>query len=129
MSDPNYRPHAAHPGRSQREKSSMLTIDTVPDEQLPSYLLQSESAYVRAMLEELDDVIFSAVGGDAKALQQAQTLWPEVVAAIGWQLVEESREQYLRFAIDMSQKQLDGTNQRTPENAVAALEIISLLAK
>ena len=83
---------------------------------------------MHALLEALDDVVFSAVRGDTDALLQAHTLWPQVVAAIGWELVEESREQYLRFAIDITRR-FENDNTRKPEHAVAALEIISLLTK
>ena len=123
MSDQHFCPHAAHASSSR-----LPTVDDMPEEELPSHLLHSESAYVQAMLEDLDDVIFSAVRGDKTALEQAQTLWPQVVSAIGWDLVEESREQYLRFAIDVSQR-FDTGPVRDPARAVAALEIISLLTE
>ena len=123
MSDQHFHPHAAHPGRAQ-----WPSVDDMPVEQLPSHLLHSESAYVRALLEDLDDVVFAAVRGDKGALEQAQILWPKVVAAIGWELVEESREQYLRFAIDVTQR-FESFNKRTPEHAIAALEIISMLTR
>jgi len=122
MSDQHY-PHAAHRGHQQA-----LTLADMPAEQLPSYLLHPESAPVQAMLEDLDDVIFSAVGGNAEALELANKLWPVIVETIGWDLVEESREQYLRFAIDVTQ-QFENANQRTPVHAIAALEIISLLTR
>ncbi|MEM8943831.1 MAG: hypothetical protein AAGD11_01505 [Planctomycetota bacterium] len=123
MKEHHLRPHAAHSPREQQ-----LSVSDLPTDMLPSHLLHSESAYVRAMLEDLDDVIFAAVRGDEAALQQAHVLWPQVVQAIGWELVEESREQYLRFAIDVTQRQ-DINRIRKPEHAVAALEIISLLSK
>jgi hypothetical protein len=126
--DQHFRPHAAHSGRSQGEKNPSPTVADVPPEELPSHLLHPESKQVHAMLESLDDVVFSAVRGDANALEQAHTLWPQVVAAIGWELVEESREQYLRFAIDITQR-FENDSTRKPEHAVAALEIISLLTK
>jgi len=123
MSDQHFRPHAAHRGKLQ-----IPTVADVPKEELPSHLLHPESEPVRALLEDLDDVIFSAVRGDARALQQAQTLWPQVLAAIGWELVEESREQYLRFALDVTLR-FENSDTRKPEHAVAALEIISLLTE
>jgi len=122
MSNQHFRPHAAH------RNARLLTVADMPTEQLPSHLLHPESELVHAMLEELDDVVFSAVCGDAGALEQARTLWPQVVTAIGWELVEESREQYLRFAIDVTQR-LETSSTRKPEHAVAALEIISLLTR
>ncbi len=123
MSDPNIRPHAAHRGRSDAP-----SVADVPPEELPSYLLHPESEPVRTLLEDLDDVIFMAVRGDAGALQQAHTLWPQVVEALGWELVEESREQYLRFAIDVTRR-FESDKARRPEHAIAALDIISLLTR
>jgi hypothetical protein len=99
----------------------------MPQELLPSHLLHPESEVVHALLEDLDDVIFSAVNGNGAALEKARTLWPQVVSAIGWELVEESREQYLRFAIDVT-KRMERDNARRPEQAAAALEVIALLA-
>ena len=123
MSDYNIRPHAAHGGKAPER-----TVADVPEHELPSHLLHPDSEVVRSMLEELDDVVFSAVRGDAAALDQAQQLWPRVVAAIGWELIEESREQYLRFAIDVTQR-YEADAARRPEHAIAALEVISLLTK
>ena len=123
MSDHNIRPHAAHSGKPLERLPPC-----VPEEQLPSHLLHPQSDAVRAMLEELDDVVFSAVRGDEEALEQTRTLWPQVVATIGWELVEESREQYLRFAIDITQR-FETDTARKPEHAVAALEVISLLTQ
>ena len=80
------------------------------------------------LLEELDDVIFAAITGDACALASAKTLWPKVVAEIGFDQVEESREQYLRYAIDVTRR-LETQETRTPERAISALEVISLLTR
>lgn len=121
MSDPNIRPHAAHAGKNNATSATGLAVENLPSKQL-----HSESAYVCALLEELDDVIFAAVRGSEPALEQARTLWPRVVEAIGWELVEESREQYLRFAIDVRQR-FEFEEPSKPEHAIAALEIISLL--
>ncbi len=126
--DQHLRPHAAHAGRSQGEKNPLPTVADVPPDELPSHLLHPESPQVRALLEQLDDIVFTAVRGDASALDQAQALWPQVVAAIGWELIEESREQYLRFAIDITRR-FESDSTRKPEHAIAALEIISLLSK
>ena len=55
-------------------------------------------------------------------------LWSQVVVEIGWDLVEESREQYLRYTVDVIQRLQYGPAEKT-ERAIAALEIISLLTK
>jgi len=123
MSSHHIRSHAAHSQKAVDTSAAAL----LPDE-LPSQLLHPKSEQVRAKLEELDDVIFHAIRGDPQALSQAKELWPQVVAEIGWELIEESREQYLRFAIEVA-KRLENEEMRTPERAVSALDVISLLAK
>ncbi len=123
MSESNFRPHAAHSSRS--------IANSAPDNpaiERPAKLLDVETDSVRALLERLDDVIYSAIRGDAKALEQVRELWPRVVVEIGWEKVEESREQYLRYAIDITL--CEGKREtRSPENSVAALEVISLLTR
>ncbi len=123
MSARQNRAHAAH-----RSKCQQLTVADLPLDSLPSHLLHPESEVVRALLEQLDDVVFSALSGNDQAFAEAQELWPQVVAAIGWELVEESREQYLRFAIDVIQR-LEINSDHRPERALAALDIISLLTE
>ena len=123
MSDQHHSSHAAHP----RRQEALTAADSLPGK-LPSQLLHAESELVRGMLEELDDVIFSAVHGDAEAQARAQVLWSQVVVEIGWDLVEESREQYLRYTVDVIQR-LEYSPAEKPERAIAALEIISLLTK
>ena len=123
MSDPRIRSHAPH--------HSCLDADSPADllgEDLPSQCLHAESGEVQAMLEELDDVIFDAVRGDNAALQRAHILWPKVVAEIGWELVEESREQYLRYAVEVIRR-FDVTSSANSERGITAIEIISLLTK
>ena len=123
MSSHHLRSHAAHGPKAE----DASVVDLLPSE-LPSQLLHPKSDQVRAILEELDDVIFYAISGDSQALTQAKTLWPQVVAEIGWELVEESREQYLRYAIEVTQR-FENEDMRTPERAISALDVISLLAK
>lgn len=123
MSKRNIRPHAAH--HVFEESSSATGLATC---ELPSEHLDPESELVRGMLEELDDVIFAAITGDAAALAEAQKLWPKVLEEIGFELAEESQEQYLRYAIQAIQH-FESQEAHSPERAIAALEVISLLAK
>ena len=124
MSDQNIRSHAAHPSRSVE---TSLPPD-FPRAERPANLLHVDTESVRVMLEQLDDVIFSAIQGDEDSLEQARELWPQIVVEIGWDMVEESREQYLRYAIDVT-RSLETSEDRYPERALAALEVISLLTK
>jgi len=123
MSSHHLRSHAAHSRRSEGTSEAAL----MPTER-PSQSLCPQSEQVRAILEELDDVIFHAIRGDPQALAQAKVLWPQVIVEIGWELAEESREQYLRYAIEVTQR-LENEDLRTPERAISALDVISLLAK
>jgi hypothetical protein len=123
MSDPNQRPHAAH----SRGRGADETED-VPTNGLPSYLLSPETEEMRELLEDLDDAIFAALQGSDESLDKARALWPQAIAEIDEELVEESREHYLRFAVETSQRFRPDEN-RSPERAVAAIEIILLLTE
>lgn len=79
-------------------------------------------------LEALDDVIFAAIDGNARALQDACFAWETAVRDLGWEVVEESRQQYLRCAQsiwDESRRHPDDS----PHYPFAAIEIIGLLAQ
>jgi len=117
----NYRPHASHDGHFSENHA-----DNTFKGQIPSHLLSPDSEHVREILEQLDDVIFQAIQGDDFAMEQAQLLWPEVLKQIGWELIEESREQYLRYANEIT-RHLELDEIRRPERSIAALEIIDLL--
>jgi len=121
MNKPNRRPHAAH----TRGRGAPSAEELLPS-QLPSYLLQPETDEVRELLEELDDAVFAAIAGSEPDLDRAKKLWPKALREIESELVEESREQYLRFAVEAARK-LDERDSHSPENAIAAIEVITLL--
>lgn len=123
MSEHINRSHAAH-SRGQGATAAR----EFPPSQLPSFLLHPETDAMRELLEELDDAIFAAIQGSNDALDRARDLWPRAIAEIDWQLVEESREHYLRFAVEVTRR-LDLTEARSPDNAVLAIDVISLLTK
>jgi hypothetical protein len=83
---------------------------------------------VREILESLDDAIFGALGGCGAALERARRLWPSVVESLGWDMVEESREQYLRYAVEVTRR-FESQEVRDPALALAALEVIELLTR
>ncbi len=83
---------------------------------------------VRRSLEELDDAVFTALTGDLSALQRARSLWPMTLVEFGWDNVAESREQYLRRAAEVAARP-DPEQVRTPQRAMAAMEILSLLTR
>jgi len=86
------------------------------------------------LLEQLDDVIFDAIRGCTTSLAKAEQLWPKTVARLGWEGVEESREQYLRYARDVTCHpegggEPTGLGPRSPERGLVVLEVIELLMR
>jgi hypothetical protein len=81
---------------------------------------------VIAVLETLDDVIFSAIDGDPKALDASATAWNKAVAVLGRDAVEETRRQYLRHAQSVWDS-LRHQSTQPPHRVFAAIEIIGLL--
>jgi len=79
-------------------------------------------------LEKLDDVIFAAIDGDADALDEAAATWQCTVEELGQETVEESRQQYLRFAKSVWESARDNS-QDAESYPFAAIEIIGLLAE
>lgn len=74
-------------------------------------------------LESIDDAVWNSLHGDADALAELHMLWPQAVATMPASIVDESREQYIRYAVRTWQQQ-------GPSNAeltVAALDVLSLL--
>jgi hypothetical protein len=90
--------------------------------------LDPQSRQAHELLESLDDAMFAAIAGQATAVAEAQALWRRAVAVLPSELVEESREQYLRFAAEVTRRvEEDGLRDATI--AIAAFEIIALLAQ
>ena len=92
-----------------------------PDSTVP------DSAVVVEKLEALDDAVYEAIAGDTLSLERLRHLWPEVLGELGSDLIEESREHYLRYALavwnDFINRDAGG-----PERATAALDVVCLLS-
>ena len=88
--------------------------------------LHPESREASELLESLDDAMFTAIAGDADSADAARELWLAGVRLLPAELIAESREQYLRFARDMSRRG-EGAEIRDAARAVVALELILFL--
>ncbi len=91
------RADGAHP----RFESTVatLTSEAHPDvAQLLAATLEGQPQEVIELFERIDDLVFAAIGGDHHALAELQVLWPTVALDLDPDLVELSREQYLRCA-------------------------------
>ena len=77
-------------------------------------------------LESLDDAMFAAIDGDTCALAAARAQWENAVEVLHPALLEESRDQYLRYALE-SLARLDVDEPRRPAASLPVLEVIDLL--
>jgi hypothetical protein len=78
-------------------------------------------------LGQLDDMVFEAIAGRPGAMEALRTLWPQVKAKVGAALVEESREQYVRHAMQVWRDCIEGDDERSPAMAVKVMDVVSLL--
>jgi hypothetical protein len=119
----SFRPHASSrpaPGGAAGSDGARTEPPTLafPD---------PNSLVVRDQLEELDDAMFAAMDGAPGAIEKARALWFNAVASLPWGLIEESRDQYLRYAAEVLGR--PGTHVRSPEASLGALEVMELLAR
>lgn len=118
--------HAAHrrfeKTRIQSQnQAAHLAVET------PSACLHPESPEVLEKLELLDDLVYDAISGRPGALSQLQTAWPAVRAELGDELLTESQEQYLRYALTIWNDCVDNESIRNPTRAIQALDVLCLL--
>ncbi len=81
---------------------------------------------VLELLEQIDDVVFAAISGDARALAELEMLWPVASEQLDERLFEQSREQYLRCALSICNECVEGDIKR-PERALAAVDVLCVL--
>ena len=118
--------HAAH---HRFEKSSEAATATQRKAMAPSKMLDATLPEILEKLEHLDDLVYEAIGGQTAALEQLKTAWPQFHAELGDELVADSREQYLRYALSLWEEcecdWAEGGHGSTP--AVQALEVLCIL--
>ncbi|MBN1852415.1 MAG: hypothetical protein JW829_06810 [Pirellulales bacterium] len=129
--------HFVSLSRTLFEANGFTVVDQDPDlftaNQTQSHPTDSDICHVDLdelihQLEALDDMIFAAVNGDPDALAKAETQWHAVAHATNNALVEESREQYLRFANDIWTTH-QGNRNIASQQVAAARDIIALLTR
>ena len=55
---------------------------------------------VLEQLDQLDDAVFDAIAGLNEGYARLEALWPQIRAHLASELVEESRDQYVRLIVD-----------------------------
>lgn len=124
--DDDHRADAAH----QRfiSATSAVNANSAADWPLdPAQVVGAQCPEAIEKLELLDDTVFEAIAGKPGALEQLRELWPAVLAQVGPDLVEESREQYLRHALRVWRDCVDGDHINNPAVALATMEVVCLL--
>ena len=93
---------------------------------MPGHLIGAQHGELMDRLGQLDDVVFDAVSGDHSAVEKLRSLWPAFCRDLEPSLVDESKEQYLRYVV---QRWKDTSRLDTPTtpDATALLDIVSLL--
>jgi hypothetical protein len=124
---PTLTPPRAHAAHRRFGKSATAAMTAERRASAPSTYLDPGSPEVLNKLETLDDLVYEAIGGQAIAIERLQTLWPKLLAELGEDLLLESREQYLRFALSIWEECSDCNGVRDPARAVQALEVLCLL--
>ncbi len=88
--------------------------------------LAAQPAEVLEVLERIDDLVFAAISGDLSALAELQVLWPCVVGDLDPDVVEQSREQYLRCALSIWSQAVEA-HVKQPERAISAIDVLCVL--
>jgi len=116
--------HAAH---RSFEKSVKAPTAEKTDSLAPSKTLAPATPEALEKLEVLDDLVYEAIGGQISALERLGEFWPQVLAELGDDLVADSREQYLRYALSIWEDWTDPGSTRNPTRAVLALDVLCVL--
>jgi hypothetical protein len=86
-----------------------------------------DSVAVRDQLEELDDAMFAAMDGAPGAVETARALWFNAVVSLPESLIEESRDQYLRYAAEVLGH--PAPHARRADAGLGARQVMELLAR
>ena len=120
--------HASHTPLKVFSPSAAPSATSARLSEAPSQLIETETPEILEELEKLDDAVYDAITGKAEALDRLTSLWPKVLDRLGYDLVEPSREQYLRYALGVWHDFID-QGDGSPEMAVAALGVLEVLCE
>ena len=117
----------AHEAHSRFQKDSCSSAAAKPPGPVPSQLLNPNDPNVLDKLEHLDDLVYDAVAGKAAAMDDLRAFWPQVRDDLGDQLLAESQEQYLRYALSTWVGCVEAEAVRDPSRAIQSLEVLCVL--
>ena len=117
----------AHEAHFRFQEDFSLPTTAPRPQPAPSQVLDPDDPGVLEKLEQLDDLVYDAISGKLVAMDQLKAFWPQVRSHLGDQLLAESQEQYLRYALSTWVECLEPEAVRDPSRAVRSLEVLSLL--
>lgn len=120
-------PRRADAAHRQFEKTVSATALEQRKTSAPSKTLEVSSPAAMEKLELLDDMVYEALSGQATAMQRLETFLPEAFAELDDDLLAESREQYLRYALTIWEGCVDHAGVRQSTRAVQALDVLCML--
>jgi hypothetical protein len=123
------RPHPPHKrlARIAAGQTDAPTTDAPPRKPAgPAAALTTASHELLEKLERLDDLVFDTINGRRAGMDELARLWPQVAAELPREVVQESREQYIRYAMDLWERN-QPSELRDPQWAMAALDVLYVL--
>jgi len=116
--------HAPHP-RFAKSGPARATADRAGS--TPSTVLDADDPQVVRRLERLDDLVYEAIAGKQQSLEELKRLWSNTRGEFAEELVAESREQYLRYALSLWDRGARQARVRPTDQTINALEVLCLL--
>ncbi len=113
-------------GSLQHGRATSRNVDRPVRARRPSTLYAAPSQDVFERLKRLDDLVFDTINERRPAIDELAKSWPRLSAELPAELLAESHEQYLRYAINICGSYL-ADRLRDPTWAVAALDVLCVL--
>jgi hypothetical protein len=124
FSSSSRRAHAAH---RQFAQDAPIEPEKIQSTVTASMCLDPTSPEVIEKLELLDDLVYESISGQALAMEQLRATWPKLAEELDDELLAESREQYLRYALSIWEESVSPEGIRQPTRAIQALDVLCLL--
>jgi hypothetical protein len=114
---------ATEQGRRNAETSASLSRGAAP--QKPAWDLAQHALMDK--LEELDGAVLDAIHEVHGSLERVKSIWPELASDLAPNLVDESRQQYVRFAVQGWLSSVLDDQTQTSNRSIAAMQVLAIL--
>ena len=118
------RPDGAH--RAHAQAAIELAIPGGLEHVRPALRHALGPGQTALAMERLDTLVFQAMAGQTRALEEMRVAWPAVQLELPVELITQVREEYLKYALTIWNRYL-AHDLPDPARAVDALEVMCLL--